>query len=336
MTDHRDANHPSSDLTFLSVMDDLLASGITRAGQNFRTIHTDFLVAAQQSDGGFVGPGCLGGPGGQGGLGGPSDLYYTRFAVEALAVLGLDSDRPPWHLAGEFLGRHPRQPRNVVDCLSLLQTMAVLQRRAAEPPAAGLKSDCSLRVRSCLDECRTADGGFAVEPGGQVSPYYVFLAALCYDLMGEPLPSADDAVGSVLSRRCEDGGFSGATAREGQTNQTAAAVALLVMAGALDEQVAGGAADFLLSMQTPDGGLRATAAAPCADLMSTFTGLYTLALTDQTTRLRLGQLGRFVRSLRDPSGGFRPVALGGQVDVEYTFYGLGAIGLLGEIARQQS
>ncbi|NIA22132.1 MAG: hypothetical protein GWP05_09270 [Anaerolineaceae bacterium] len=202
MTDHRQAgSHLRSDPTFLSVMDDRLASGLVRAGRNFRTIHTDFLVAAQQGDGGFVGPGGPGGPPG------PSDLYYTRFAVEALAVLGLDSDRPPWRLAGEFLSRHPRQPRNVVDCLSLLQTMAVLQRRLAEPPAAGLKSDCSLRVRSCLGQCRTADGGFAVEPRGQAGPYYVFLAALCYDLMGEPLPSADDAVASVLSRRCEDGAF---------------------------------------------------------------------------------------------------------------------------------
>ncbi|NIA22131.1 MAG: hypothetical protein GWP05_09265 [Anaerolineaceae bacterium] len=113
-------------------------------------------------------------------------------------------------------------------------------------------------------------------------------------------------------------------------------MALLVMAGALDERVAGEAADFLFSMQAPEGGLKATTDAPQADLMSTFTGLYALALMDQTARLRLGQLGRFVRSLCGPRGGFRPVALGGQVDVEYTFYGLGATGLLGEIARQRS
>ncbi len=305
-------------------MDEMLFSGIARTGQTFRSTHAGYLMASQQGDGGFAGPA------------GPSDLYFVRFALQALVALGADTAGPLWRRAAEFLTRHRTRPRGVVDCYNLLQTTFILQSRGVQTLAPGPQSDSLERLRSCLLECRSCDGGFSEEPAGRSSPYYAFLAALCYGLMGETLPSADDAARSVLSCRSGDGGFAGgAASRFGQTNQTAAAVALLRAADVLDAEVAEASAGFLASMQAPDGGLRATGDTPCGDLMSTFTGLYALVLTGRADRLRLGQLGRFVRSLADPGGGFRPVALGSQVDVEYTYYGLGAVGLLAGIVGRR-
>jgi len=118
----------------------------------------------------------------------------------------------------------------------------------------------------------------------------------------------------------------------GGTNPTAAAVALLQMFGGLDAPCRAAVVDFLLRMQNIEGGLRANAKIPAADLLSTFTGLTTLVDLESLHGLRLDGLRRYVLSLEDRGGGFRAGALDDEVDVEYTFYGLAALSLLATAA----
>ena len=77
-----------------------------------------------------------------------------------------------------------------------------------------------------------------------------------------------------------------------------------------------------------EGGLRANDRIPLADLLSTFTGLWTMDQLRGRQRLDLDEVRRFVQSLEMPTGGFRAGLLDNVADVEYTFYGLGTMALL--------
>ncbi len=81
-------------------------------------------------------------------------------------------------------------------------------------------------------------------------------------------------------------------------------------------------------MQSPEGGLRANGRAPLADLLSTFTGTWTLAQLNALDHLDKQAVLRFAQSLELPTGGFRAGLWDNRADVEYTFYGLGALAIL--------
>jgi geranylgeranyl transferase type-2 subunit beta len=85
---------------------------------------------------------------------------------------------------------------------------------------------------------------------------------------------------------------------------------------------------FLAGMQTAEGGLRANDRAPVADLLSTFTGLWTLEQLKGLERVDRAAARRFVEQLDRPSGGFHAGLWDDATDVEYTFYGLGTMALL--------
>ena len=53
-----------------------LAGGIGKLPDEVRARHSNYLLAAQQTDGGFKG------------RDGESDLYYTSFALRGLSILG--------------------------------------------------------------------------------------------------------------------------------------------------------------------------------------------------------------------------------------------------------
>jgi len=95
------------------------------------------------------------------------------------------------------------------------------------------------------------------------------------------------------------------------------------MSHALREQVT----QFFVSMQAPDGGLRAGAFAPAADLLSTFTALAACVELGTADRLAIDRLRLFACENELGSGGFRAGSWDDVADVEYTFYGLGTIGL---------
>jgi geranylgeranyl transferase type-2 subunit beta len=81
-------------------------------------------------------------------------------------------------------------------------------------------------------------------------------------------------------------------------------------------------------MQTDEGGLRANTRIPIADLLSTFTGLLTLADLGAAAEIDLPAVRRFAQSLALEEGGFRGAEWDPAHDIEYTFYGLGTLGLL--------
>jgi geranylgeranyl transferase type-2 subunit beta len=137
----------------------------------------------------------------------------------------------------------------------------------------------------------------------------------------------------VASRRRDDGGFVEVpSARRSGTNPTSAAVGLLQLAGlegqGLLEEVREGVADLLLESVSDEGGIRANPRVPLADLLSTFTGAWTLAQIGRLDRLDRHLLQHYVLQIERSEGGFQAGLWDAGADVEYTFYGLGVLALL--------
>jgi geranylgeranyl transferase type-2 subunit beta len=74
--------------------------------------------------------------------------------------------------------------------------------------------------------------------------------------------------------------------------------------------------------------LQANGRAPLADLLSTFTGLWTLDRLGALEQIDKTAALEYVEGLELPAGGFRGGLWDDRADVEYTFYGLGALALL--------
>jgi geranylgeranyl transferase type-2 subunit beta len=297
-----------------------LAEGLVRQPADFRKCHTAYLAACQNPDGGF--------PGREGG----SDLYYTGFALRGLAVL--DALTPEIaNQAADFLRLRLTQKASVVDFFSLLYSCALVQLGGGPDVLAASPSDWPDRVAATLETFRTPDGGYGKSVGDRAaSTYHSFLVLLCYQLLGRDLPDTERLKAFVESRRREDGGFVEiASMRRGGTNPTAAAVGILQILAATPEQFhaeAQSVIPFLTGMASPEGGLRANARAPFADLLSTFTGVWTLEQLNALDRLDVNSLRSYVQALELPSGGFRAGLWDNRADVEYTFYGLGVVALV--------
>src|SRR5205814_7761677 len=109
---------------------------------------------------------------------------------------------------------------------------------------------------------------------------------------------------------------------------TAAGVGLLQILGELDETARQGTADFLAALPSPfEGGLRANDRIPAADLLSTFTGGWTLDQLGAADRLDWAKVRSYAEECERPIGGFRGGLWDDRTDVEYTFYGLGTLAL---------
>jgi geranylgeranyl transferase type-2 subunit beta len=74
--------------------------------------------------------------------------------------------------------------------------------------------------------------------------------------------------------------------------------------------------------------LKPHAAAGGADLLSTFTGLATLAALDGLHAIDTAGIADFLRNSAHPRGGFLACAGDDAADVEYTYYGTGVVALL--------
>jgi geranylgeranyl transferase type-2 subunit beta len=311
--------------TYLQALTTRLADGLARLPEETRARHVAFLHGRQNADGGF--------PGREGG----SDLYYTGFALRGLAALdGLTPEvcRP----AAGFLRDSLTRQASVVDFFSLLYACMLLQAWGGIDVLAESPPDWPDRVAAALETFRTADGGYTKAAGAASgSTYHTFLVGLCYQLLGRSLPRPAEAVRFVHGRRREDGGFVEiAPMRRSGTNPTAAAVGVLqLVAGDVEDAVLWppGVRDavvaFLAEMPSPEGGLRANGRAPLADLLSTFTGTWTLHQLGAPDRLDTASLLHYAQGLELPGGGFRGGLWDDGTDVEYTFYGLGVRGLLG-------
>ena len=303
--------------TYLEELTIRLAMGVANLAEGTRQRHAQYLLAQQKEDGGF------------GGREGGSDLYYTGFALRSLAVLGeLDGEiaqRSASYLKDRLTGQE-----TIIDFLSLVYGAALIDSAAGIDIFADASPDWPDKVAQHLETLRRDDGGYAKGPEGIASStYHTFLVALCLQLIERPLPDMDKTVAFILSQQAEEGGFHEIRAsKRAGTNPTAAAIGVLRIADALTEEIRENTLDFLVEMQTDEGGLRANTRIPFADLLSSFTGLLTLQDLGGDDEINASAVERYARSLELPSGGFHGAALDEATDVEYTFYGIGTLGLL--------
>jgi geranylgeranyl transferase type-2 subunit beta len=260
---------------------------------------------------------------------GDSDLYYTSFGLRALAILD-ELDEGTGREAARFLQSRMHSHQSVTDFFSLIYSAALLYAMLGIEVFADADPEWDRNVARFLNTLRRDDGGFAKAPEGHAgSTYHTFLVVLVMQLIGEPLPDPDGIAGFLRGQRAESGGFREIrAAQRGGTNPTAAAIATLKILDRLDAETVDHAMDFLLEMQTDEGGLRANTRIPVADALSTFTGMLTIDDLGEMHELEREPLRSFVNSLELPGGGFRAAAWDEAHDVEYTFYGLGCMALL--------
>jgi geranylgeranyl transferase type-2 subunit beta len=303
---------------YLLQLADRVASGLRRLPPGRLELHRGFVLDKQTAEGGF--------PGREGG----ADLYYTGFAVRALAVTGGLPDGCIEPLAG-WLSASSLLQLNAIDLLSWLYSALVVQASGGPDLLADQPSDLPDQLITSLLTLRTADGGFAKSSEGALgSTYQSFLVALIFEMLGRAIPRRNQLVQFLYDRQRDDGGFVEiAPMRRSGTNPTAAAVALLSMLNALDADISADVAGFLSDVAGGEGGFQANTRVPFADGLSTFTGLLTaqnLGFRDILPRERI--LNYVAQQLEWKSGGFRGASWDQQLDVEYTFYGLGILGLL--------
>jgi geranylgeranyl transferase type-2 subunit beta len=303
--------------SYLQHLSDRLAAGVAALPEEGRAPHVSFLHSAQNPDGGWSGR--------EGG----SDLYYTGFALRSLAVLGALTPEIAQRSA-HFLKQSLNQQTSVVDFFSLLYACLLIQAHGGTDVLADSPPDWPDRVAATLETFRTRDGGYAKATDAvSGSTYHTFLVGLCYQLLGRSLPLPREVFPFLRSRRREDGGFVElAPMRRSGTNPTAAAVGIFQLTGGVPADLRDDVVNFLAEMPSEEGGLRANTRIPVADLLSTFTGLWTLEQLGALDRVDAREARAFAVSLEEDDGGFRAGIWDDRVDVEYTFYGLGVLSLL--------
>jgi geranylgeranyl transferase type-2 subunit beta len=274
---------------YLTSLDALLGEGMALFSPAFAQLQARWLDDQQQPDGGFAG------------RLGPSDPYYLDFALRLDHLLGGNARLR--QRAARYLTAQP-PPRDRVTAFSLANSARLLHL----PMAAA---------------CRQY---LAIDTGQSLLLYHTFITMLLGECLHATSP-VDARV--ILAYRRPDGGFSDVPESvAGQTNSTAAAVGVLASHGQLGQDDRTGVIAFLQGMQGEDGGLRAHAAAPEGDLLSTFTGLLTLVQVDGVVGLDLPALGRFLKAVALPGGGFCASCTDTEADVEYAYYGVAALALL--------
>lgn len=295
-----------------------LTRGLERLSTERRERHCAFVLSRQNADGGFSGRAE------------ESDLYYTGFAVRALAVLG-KLEPGPFDRVARYLRQHTRAQLTVIDLVSWLYCALVVQGATGADVLAEFSSDWPGRLADILESFRTADGGYAkTHEGSAGSTYHSFLVALCYELIGRPLPAPNRLAQFVFDRQRDDGGFVEIQPmKRSGTNPTAAAVALLQMLQLLDDKLKEDVHAFLREVRGSEGGFQANTRIPFADSLSTFTGLLTSQDLQLPSLIPAPQIETFINSLEAPTGGFHGAHWDQVSDVEYTFYALGVLGLLG-------
>ena len=303
-----------SSSAYLDMLDDWLGRGIVGLSQRFVAAQVGFVAGCQQADGGFRGR--------QGG----SDLYYTDFALRALAWLA--PGHPAFDRGLRCMARGTSPPGDTLECFHLLNAHRLALRHSLATAAQWTIDPSALAAQ--LRARMLPDGGLARSLGDTAaSAYHTFIGALCFQMLGAEFPCAQDAVAAVEAMRCPEGGYAESAGQAlPQTNATAAAVAMLLMQDALPPHAIAPTAQFLASMQGVDGGLRPHAAVGQGDLLSTFTGLLTLCALGELRRIDTAHAAQFLRAAAHPDGGFLACPGDDTPDVEYTYYGIATLALL--------
>ncbi|MEQ1825019.1 MAG: prenyltransferase/squalene oxidase repeat-containing protein [Pirellula sp.] len=294
-----------------------LTVGASMLPDAIRDPQADFILSRQRGDGGWAG------------REGESDLYYTGFALRTLAILGLLTGKVA-ESASRFLLSRTMKHESVIDLLSLIYGASLIEASTETNPLHAISMDWQLRISTMLNGLRRPDGGFSrIDSAALGSTYQTFLVAICLELLGYPLPKDDPSVAFLLSQRRDDGGFLEVrVAKRSGANPTAAAIGALRTLNALEENIAQQAAQFLVELQTDEGGFQANTRMPLPDVLSTFTSCVTLWETDSLELVDTTRAWRYAMSMARPDGGFAGFELDPAEDVEYTFYGLGLLSLI--------
>jgi len=306
------------DESYLLRLGTRLTAGLTDMDAERRRRHREFVLSQQMPDGGFRG------------REGDSDLYYTGFAVRTLMILGGMTPEECERISGYL--RSCRQERlSVIDLVSWLYSGVAVQLSGGEDPFHDADADWLERIAETLETVRTKDGGYAkTNEGAAGSTYHSFLVALIYELIGKEIPRPNRLIQFLYDRQRDDGGFVEiAPMKRSGTNPTAAAVAVLNMLNAMDDELRSDVHDYLIQVRGDEGGFQANTRIPFSDGLSTFTGLLTCRDLGFDDLFKPKQVERFLTEwLEFPTGGFRGASWDDNTDVEYTFYGLGALALL--------
>lgn len=302
-----------------------LARFASRLGADFLRRQVEFAKSRFIPEAGFRG------------RAGGADFYYTRFGLRLLELCGGDLAELRFSPASFRAGIAPGC--TVTDCFCILDAAQALRAAGHANFNADSLAALATQALPLLRELQAR----LVSEGGNL--YDLFLLTQCRESLAAEASSENFALACeklaacALAARRPDGGFSTRGAAEaGQTSATAAALGLAAALLSYDSG-AGEAADrlsdclpaareFLLSMQREDGGFAASAAAPGADLLSTFAALYCLAGLDELPQTRPAAAARYARGLAHPGGGFSGAAGDAEADVEYAYYGLASLALL--------
>ena len=294
-----------------------LTFGAAKLPSETQKLHGNYVLSRQRADGGWAG------------REGESDIYYTSFALRSLAILGL-LDGEVAQRSGDFLRSRMRSHEGIVDLLSLVYSVKLLEATCSLDAFEGAQEDWEKRLAELLHTLRRDDGGFSKSLEGRTgSTYQTFLVLLCLELIERPCPEAEAAYDFLMSQQQDDGGFLEIrVGKRSGANPTAAAIGALRILGKLHDVVAEDAAEFLLELQTDEGGFQANTRIPLPDLLSTFTACVTLADVEQLSSISIKGVQQYAESMQQTTGGFRGFEYDPGDDVEYSFYGLGTLALL--------
>jgi hypothetical protein len=249
---------------------------------------------------------------------GNPDLYYTVFGLEGL--FALRADLPTAQVLRYLKSQGAGEQLDFVHLSCLCRCWAGMPKDEHRH----IPADAILRK---VESFRSADGGYAQEPGEKDGTIYgCFLALGAYQDLGRDLPDVPGVLNCVNRLRAEDGGYANQLdVPLGLTPSTAAAVTLLRQ---YHQPIPDGTAEWLLSRHAADGGFFATPMTPMPDLLSTATALHALAgLHANLDPIREPCLD-FIDTLWTSKGGFHGTWSDDTLDVEYTYYGLLALGHL--------
>ncbi|MBA61629.1 MAG: beta-hydroxylase [Planctomycetaceae bacterium] len=295
-----------------------LATAMGNVPEELRQRHAHWVWSKQNGDGGWAG------------REGTSDPYYTSFALRTLAVTGeLYGDRA--ESAANFLRSRLNEQETIVDLAALIYGASLLENAAGVDVFETAGAPWKDTVSDFFETLRRDDGGYAKSPASSVgSTYNSFLVLLCRELIERPLNNPNPLIQFIFDQENDTGGGFREVSQQKRagTNPTAAAIGILKILNALDDELQEDTVQFLGEMQTDEGGLRANTRIPIADLLSSFTGFLTLIDLGGGRKIDRTQLLRYANRLQQPAGGFHGAEWDKVCDVEYTFYGIGCLALI--------
>ena len=248
---------------------------------------------------------------------GKSDLYYTAFALEGLAALQADLD--PEHTLTYLRSFGNGQELDIIHQACLLRCWTSMPKEQQD-------EELAKAIIEGVETHRSADGGYAANPGEEKGTlYHAFLALGAYQDAGLTWPEEAGVIASLEAMRSGDGGYANVRGLpEGTVPSTAAAVTVLRYLG---RPIPDGVSDWLLAQCHVKGGFLAVPAAPMPDLLSTATALHALACMETPIEPIQERCLDFMDSLWTGKA-FTAHWADDEADVEYTWYALLALGHL--------